>query len=47
MDLSQTWLKKEAHCYLGQMGHLFILTYLGKKNEKLRVGRKRVSRLNT
>jgi hypothetical protein len=37
----------EAHCYLGQRGRPLILIYLGKKKEKLRIGGKRVSRLNT
>jgi hypothetical protein len=35
--LSQTQLKKEAHCYLGQRGWPFILIYLGKK-KKPRIG---------
>jgi hypothetical protein len=45
-DLSQTWLKKEAHCCLGQRGSPLTLLYLGKKKQKLRIGGKRVPRLN-
>jgi hypothetical protein len=45
-DLFQTQLKKEAHCCPGQRGRPLILIYLGKKMEKLRIGGKRVSRLN-
>jgi hypothetical protein len=45
-DLSLTQLKKEAHFCLGQRGKPLILTYLGEKKEKLRIGGKRVSRLN-
>jgi hypothetical protein len=37
-DLSQTQLKKEAHCCLGQRGRPLILIYLGKKKEKLKIG---------
>jgi hypothetical protein len=44
-DLFQTWLKMEAHCCLGQRGRPLIIIYLGK-NKKLRIGRKKVPRLN-
>jgi hypothetical protein len=46
-DLSKTWLKKDAHCCLRQRGRQLILIYLGKRKEKLRLGGKRVSRINT
>jgi hypothetical protein len=46
-NLSQTQLKKEAHCCLGQSGRPLNLIYLGKRKEKLRIQEKRVSRLNT
>jgi hypothetical protein len=45
--LSQTELKKEAQSCPGQRGRPLILIYLGKKKEKLRIVRKRVSSLNT
>jgi hypothetical protein len=45
--LSQTQLRKEAHCWIGQRGRPLILIYLGKKKKKLRIGGKRVTRLNT
>jgi hypothetical protein len=45
-DLPQTQLKKKAHCCLGQKGRPLILIHLRKKKEKLRIGGKRVFRLN-
>jgi hypothetical protein len=51
--MSVTWdigmsprLKKEAHCCLEERGRLLILIYLGKRKEKLKIGGKRVPRLN-
>jgi hypothetical protein len=44
-DLSQRL--KEAHCCLGPRGRPLMLIYLGKKKKKLRIGGKRVTRLNT
>jgi hypothetical protein len=43
--------KLETHCYLEQRGRgagveVLPLNYLGKRKERLRVGEKRVSRLN-
>jgi hypothetical protein len=41
-------LKKEAHCCLEQRGERTLtLNCLGKGKERLRVGGKRVSRVNT
>jgi hypothetical protein len=45
-NLSQTWLKKEDHYCLGQRERTLILIYLGKRKEKLRIGGKRVSKIN-